>query len=182
MHFGLALWGWSLLEFSTILLGNPSSPRCCCFSVAQSCLTLCNLMDCSTPGFPVHHQLPELAQTHVHQVGDAIQPSHPLLPPFPPALSFSQHQNLFQWAGIKWPKYWSFTFNVSLSSEYLELTSFKIDWLDLLAQGTLKSLLQHHNTKALILQCSAFFIAQFSHPYMITRKTIVWLYGPLSVK
>ena len=87
MHFGLALWGWSLLEFSTILLGNPSSPRCCCFSVAQSCLTLCNLMDCSTPGFPVHHQLPELAQTHVHQVGDAIQPSHPLLSPSPTAFS-----------------------------------------------------------------------------------------------
>ena len=111
-------------------------------SVAQLCPTLCNPRDCSTPGFPVHHQLPELAQTCVHRVGDAIQTSHPLSSPSPPALNLSQHQGLFQWVNSshRWPNYWSFSF--STSNEYSRLISFRIDRLDLLAvQGTLKSLL-----------------------------------------
>ena len=131
-------------------------------------------MDCSTPGFPVHHQLPELAQTHVRRVSDAIQPSHPLLSPSSPALSLSQNQGLFKSVSfcIRWPKYWSFSFNISPSNEYPGLMSFRMDWLDLLAvQGTLKSLLQHHSLKASILQQSAFFIVQLSHLYMTTEET-----------
>ena len=122
----------------------------------------------STPGLPVHHQLPEFTKTHVHCVGDAIQPSHPLSSPSPPALNPSQHQSLFQTAlCIKWPKYWSFSFSISPSNEYPGLISFRMDWLDLLAvQGTLKSLLQHHSSKPLILRHSAFFTVQLSHPYM----------------
>ena len=146
-------------------------------SVVQSCLTLCDPMNCSTPGFPVHHQLPELAQTHVHWVGDAIQPSHPLSSPSPPALNLSQHQS-FQMKSvicIRWPKNWSFSFNISPSKEHAGLISFKMDWLDLLAvQGTIKSLLRHHSSKASILQYSAFFIAQLAHPHMTTGKTIAW--------
>ena len=132
-------------------------------------------MDCSTPGFPVHHQLPELTQTHVHWVGDAIQPFHPLstllLPPsiFHSIRVFSNESVLCIW----WPKYWSFSFSISPSNEYSGLIYFRMDWLDLLAvQGTLKSLLQHYSTKALILQCSAFFMVQLSYPYMTTGKTI----------
>ena len=120
-------------------------------SIAQSCLTLCNPMDCSTPGFPVHQQLPEPTQTHVHCVSDAIQPSHPLSSPSPPAFSLSQYQGLFQWVSLhmRWPKYWSFSFNINPSSEYSGLISFRIDLFDLLAvQDTLKSLLQHHSSKA----------------------------------
>ena len=127
------------------------------------------------PGFPVHHELPELAQTHVNQVGDAIQPSHPLSSPSPPAFNLSQHQGLSNESvlHIRWPKYWSFSFSISPSNEYSGLISFRMDWLDLLAvQGTLKSLLQHHSSKASILQCSAFFMVQLSHPYMTTGKTI----------
>ena len=134
-------------------------------SVTQLCLTDCDPMDCSTPGFPVHHQLPELAQTHVHRVSDAIQQSHPLLSPSPPAFNLSQHQGLSNESAlrIRWPKYWSFSFNISPSSEYSGLISFRIDWFDLLAvQGTLKSLLQHHSSKASILQCSAFFMVQLT--------------------
>ena len=132
-------------------------------------------MNHSTPGLPVHHQLPEFIQTHVHQVSDAIQPSHPLWSPSPPAPSPSQHQGLFHESTLhmKWPKYWSFSFNISPSNENPGLISFRMDWLDLLAvQGTLKSLLQHHGSKASILQCSAFFTVQLSHPYMTTGKTI----------
>ena len=112
--------------------------------VTQSCPTLCDTMDSSTPGFPVHHQLPELTQTHVHWVGDAIQPSHPLSFPSPPTFNLSQHQGLFSESvlRIRWPKYWSFSFNINPFNEYSGLISFRIDWLDLLAvQGTLKSLL-----------------------------------------
>ena len=130
-------------------------------------------MDCSTLGFPVHHQHLELAQTHVCCVGNGIQPSHPLLFLSPPAFYLSQHQGLFRWVSSshQWPKYWSFSF--SPSSEYSGLISIRMDWFDLLAvQGTLKSLLQHHSSKALTLQCSALFIIQFSHPYMTTGKTI----------
>ena len=135
---------------------------------------LCDPMDCSTTGFPVHLQLPEFTQTHVHQVSDAIQPSYPLSSPSLPALNLSQHQGLYNWSvlHIRWPKYWSFSFNISLSNENQGLISFRMDWLDLLAvQGTLKSLLQHHSSKASILH-SAFFTVQLSHPYMTTGKTI----------
>ena len=112
-------------------------------SVAQSCPALCDRMDCSMPGFPVHHQLSELAQTHVHGVGDAIQPSHPLSSPSPPAFNLSQHQGLSSESvlRIRWSKYWSFIFSISPSNEYSGLISFKIDWLDLHAvQWTLRSL------------------------------------------
>ena len=135
-------------------------------SVAQSCPTLCDPMNRSMPGLPVHHQLLESTQTHVHQVGDAIQPSHPLLSPllpsiFPSIRVFSNESPLF----IRWPKYQSFSFNISPSNEYSGLISFRMDWLDLFAiQGTLKSLLQHHSSKASILQHSAFFMVQFSYP------------------
>src|SRR5574337_619407 len=144
-------------------------------SVAQSCLTLCNPMNRSTPGLPVHHQLPEFTQTHVHRVSDAIQPSHPLSSPFPPAPNPSQHQSLFQGVNSshEMPKYRSFSFSISPSNEHPGLISFRMDWLDLLAvQGTLKSLLQHHTSKASIFWRSAFFTVQFSHPYMTTGKTI----------
>ena len=143
-------------------------------SVAQSCPTLCDPMDSSTPGLPVHHQLPEFIQTHVLWVRDAIQPSHSLLLPsiFPSIRVFSKKSVL----RIRWPKYWSFSFSINTSNEYSGLTSFRIDWLDLLTvQGTLKSFLQHHSSKASILQCSAFFIVQLSHPYMTTGKTITLL-------
>ena len=113
--------------------------------------TLCNVMDCSTSGFPVLHQLPELAQTHVHCVGDAIQPSHPLLPPSPPPFNLSKHQGPSNELAvcIRWSKYLSFSFSISPSKEHPGLISFRMDWLDLLAvQGTLKSLLQHHSSKA----------------------------------
>ena len=132
-------------------------------------------MNRSTPGLPVHHQLPEFTQTHIHRVRDAIQPSHPLSSPSPPAFNLCQHQGLFQESvlRIRWPKYWSFSFSISPFNEYLRLISFRMDWLDLLAvHGTLKSLLQNHNSKASILRHSAFFTVQLSHPYMTTGKTI----------
>ena len=117
-------------------------------SVTHSRPTLCNAMDCSTPHFNVLHHLPELAQTHVCRVGDAIQLSHPLLSPSP-TFNLSQHQGLFQLVlHIRWPKDWSFSFSIGLSNEYSGLMSFRIDWFDLLAvQGTLKSLLQYHSSK-----------------------------------
>ena len=142
-------------------------------SVSQSCPTLCNPIDCSTPGFPVHHQCPELTQTNVRQVSDAIQPSHPLSAPSPLPSVFSS-LGVFSSESvlsIRWPKYWSFSFSSNPSNEYPELISFRIDCLDLLAvQGTLKSLLQYHSSKASILRHSAFFIVQLSHPYMTTGK------------
>ena len=132
-------------------------------------------MDCSTPGFPVLHYLPEFVQTHVHLVSDAIQPSHLLSPLlllpsiFPRIRVFSNVLDLC----IRWPKYWSFSFSTSPSSEYSQLISFRIDCFDLLAvKGTLKSLIQHHSSKASILWHSAFFMVQLSHPYMTTGKTI----------
>ena len=138
-------------------------------------------MDCSTPGFPVHHQLPELAQTHVHRVSDAIQPSHPLsllllLPSIFPTIRVFSNESVIR---IRWPKYWSFSFSISPSNEYSGLISFMIDWFDLLAvQGILKNPLQH-NSKASALWRSAFFMVQLSHPYMITGKTIAltrWIF------
>ena len=145
-------------------------------SVAQSCPTLCDPMNHSTPGLPVHHQLPEFTHTHVHRVSDAIQPSHILcrplllLPPIPPSIRvFSNESTLC----MRWPKYWSFSFSIIPSKEYAGLISFRMDWLDLLAvQGTLRILLQHHSSKASILPRSAFFTVQLSHPYMTTGKTI----------
>ena len=128
-------------------------------------------MDCSTSGFPVHHQLLELAQAHVHRVGDATQPSHPPLSPSPPAFNLSQHQGLFQLVSSL-HLMTKLNFSFSPSNDYSGLVSFRMDWLDLPAvQGTHKSLLQHHSSKASVLQCSAFFMAQLSHPYMITGKT-----------
>jgi len=152
-------------------------------SVTQSCPTLCNPMDCSMPGLPVHYQLLESTQTHVHWVSEAIQPSHPLpslllLPSnFPSIRVFSNESVLC----IRWPKCWSFSFSISPSNEYSGLISFRMDWLELLAsQGTFKSLLQHHSSKTSIFQRSAFFIVQLSHPYMTTVKSItltIWTFA-----
>ena len=134
-------------------------------SVAQLCPSLCDLMDCSTPGFLVLHQLLEPTQTHVHRVGDAIHLIlyHPLLllPSIFPSIRVFSNESALR---IRWSKYWSV--RISPSNEYSGLISFRMDWLDLLAvQGTLKSLLQHHSSKASVLQCSAFFIVQLSHDY-----------------
>ena len=134
-------------------------------------------MDCGTPALPVHHQLPELTQTHVHRVGDAIQPSHPLPSPSPPAFNLSQQQGLFQRVSSSHQVAKLLEIQLqhqSLQWIYSGLISFRMGWLDLLAvQGTLKSLLQHHHSsKASALWCSAFFIVQLSHPYMTTGKTI----------
>ena len=126
-------------------------------AVAQACPTLCDPMDCSTPGLPVHHQFAEFTQIHVHWVGDAIQPSNPLSSPAPPAFNLSQHQGLLNESvlHIRRPKYWSFSFSISPSNEYSGQISFRMDWLDLLAvQGVLKSLFQHHSSKPSILQLS----------------------------
>ena len=145
-------------------------------SVAQSCPTLCDLMNRSTPGLPVHHHLPEFTQTHVHRVHDAIQPAHPLSSPSPLAPNPSQNQGLSNESTLhmRWLKYWSLSLSISPSNEHPGLVSFSMEWLDLLAvQGTLKSLLQHHSSKASILQYSAFFIFQLSHPYLPTGKTTV---------
>ena len=136
-------------------------------------------MNCSTPGLPVHHQLPEFTQTHVHRVSDASNQfilcySLLFLPSIFPRIRIFSNESVLR---IRWPKYWSFNFNISPSNEHPGMISFTMDWLDLLAvQGTLKSLLQHHSSKASILQCSAFFIQTIiyivSHPHMITGKTI----------
>ena len=129
-------------------------------------------MDCTTTGFPVLHHLPEFTQTHVHWVGDAIQPSHPLSSPSPPLFNLSQHQSLFKWVSslISWLKYWSFSFSISPSSEYSGLISFSLDLPAV--QGTLKSLHQHHSSKASILRLSAFFIVQLSHPDAVIRELL----------
>ena len=136
------------------------------------------------PGLSVHHQLLELTQTHIHWVSDAMQPSHPLLSP---SLSFnlSQHQGLFKWVSSsnQVAKYWSFSFNISPSSEHSGLIYFRMDWLDLLAvQGTLKSVLKHHGSKASILWCSAFFIVQSLIHKWLLEKPKLWLDGPLLAK
>ena len=152
-----------------------SCDYCCQFSsVTQSCLTLCDPMDCSTPSFPVHHQLLDILKL---MSMESVMPSnhlilcHPLLllpSIFPSMRVFSKESVL----PIRWSKYWSFSFNISPSNEYSGLTSFRMDWLHLLAvQGTLKSLLQQRSSKASILRFSAFFIVQLSYPYMTTGKT-----------
>ena len=178
------LWYLSIMSYNflcTVLL----SPSVQFSSVTQLVPTLCDPMNRSTPGLPVHHQLPEFTQTHVHQVRDAIQQSHPLSSPSPPApitpriRVFSNESTL----RMRWPKYWSFSFSIIPSKEIPGLISFTMDWLDLLAiQGTLKSLLQHHSSKASILQCSAFFTVQLSHPHMNTGKNIALTSGPLLAK
>ena len=154
-------------------------------SVAQSCPTLCDPMNRSTPGLPVHRQLPEFTQTHVHWVGEAIQPSYSLQSPSPPAPNPSQHQSLFQWVSSSHEVAKVLEFQLQHQSfqdwsEHPGLISFRMDWLDLLAvQGTLKRLLQHHSSKASILRHSAFFTVQLSHPYMTTGKTIAltrWIF------
>ena len=161
---------WNLSFFSSVVRRGLSVQVS---SVAQSCPTLCDPMNHSTPGLPLHHQLPEFTQTHVHRVGDAIQPSHPPLSPSPPAPSppsigvFSNESALH----IRWPKFWSFSFSISPSNEHPGLISFRMDWSDLLAvQGALKSLLQHHNSKASSFRHSVFFTVQLSLPYMTTGK------------
>ena len=134
-------------------------------------------MDCSMPGFPVHQQLLEFSQIHVHWVVDVLQPSHFPSSPSPPAFNLSQHQGHFQWVGSSHQvaKVLSFSFSTSPSNDYSGLISFRIDRFDLLAvQRTLKSLLQHHNSKPPILQLSVFFMVQLSHPYMSTGKTIAF--------
>ena len=142
----------------------------CCCSVAKSCLTLCDPTDYSTPGFPVLHRLSEFAQTHVHWISDAIQPSHSLWPPLSPAPNLSQHQSLFQRVGSLYQV--AKVFELQLQHQSFQI-SFRIDWFDLLAvQGILKSLLQHRRSKASVLQGSAFFMIQLLHPYMTTGKTI----------
>ena len=143
-----------------------------CSSVAQSWPTLCDPMDCSTPGFSVHRKLPELAQTHVHSpwchttISSSVVPFSSCLQSFPRV--FSNESALH----IRWPKYWSFSFSISPSNKYSGLISFRMGWFDILAVGgTLKSLLQHHSSKASLLQHSAFFTVQLSHPYVTTGKT-----------
>ena len=140
-------------------------------------------MDCSTPGLHVLHYLLKFAQTHVHQVGDAIQPSHPLLSPSPPALNLSQHQGLFKWASSSHQVAKLLELRLQSFQWIFRVDFLRIDWFDLLAvQGTLKSLLQHHNLKSSVLRCSAFFMVQFSHLYMTTGKSQLWLDGSLLAK
>jgi len=174
-------WTWlSDFHFTSLHFTSPHSSlkspgyvihHCCC-SVTTSCPTLCDPMDCRTPGSPALHYLLEFAQIHVHWVSDAIWLSHPLPPPSYFWLQpFSQYQGFFQWVGSLYQALWSFSFSISPSNEYLGLISFRIDWFDLLAiRGTLNSLLQH-NSKASILQHSPFFMVQLSHPYVTTGKT-----------
>ena len=171
------LTGYGMINLLQKLYGN-----CLCLlatsvqfnSVTQSCLALSYHKDSSMAGLPVHHHLAEFTQTHVHRVSDAIQLSHPLLSPSHPT-SIISNIRVFSDESvlhIRWPKYWSFSFNISPSNEYSGPISFRMDWLDLLAvQGTFKSLLQH-NLKASILWCSALFKVHLSHPYMTTGKTI----------
>ena len=144
-------------------------------SVAQSCLTLCDPMNCSTPGLPVHHQLPSSPKL---MCIESVMPSSHLilcrplllLPPVPPSIRVFSSESILR---MRWPKFWSFSLSISPSNEHPGLASFRMDWLDLLAvQETLKSLLQHHSSKTSILRCSAFFTVQLSHPYTTTGKTI----------
>ena len=147
-------------------------------SVTKSCLTLCGPMNPSMAGLPVHHQLPEFTQIHVHRVSDDIQPSHPLsslsppATPIPPSIRVFSNESTLR---MRWPQYWSSSLSISPSNEHPGLVSFRVDWLDLLiVQGTHKSLLQHYSSKASILRRSTFFTVQLSHPYMTTGKTIAF--------
>ena len=168
---------WILTNWFKSLYKEAKDPECC--SVIKSWLTLCNPMNYSTSGFPVLHCLPEFAQTNAHCVNDTIQPSHPLSSLSLLARTLSQHQGFSKESAlhIRRPKYWSFSF--SPSSEYSGLISFRIDWFDLAVQGTLKSLLEHHNSKASILWLSTFFLVQHSHPYTTVGKTHSFVYTDL---
>ena len=149
---------WELFRNTKIKTTSHGNSYCICCSVAKLCLTPCDHRDCSTPAFPVLHYLPEFAQTHVHGVDDAIRPSSLPLPPSPSALSHSQDRGLFQWVSSSHQvaNYWRFSFSISPSNEYSGFISFRIDWFDLLIiQRTVKSLLQHHSSKASILQCGS---------------------------
>ena len=165
--------GISREQLSYPLVASFPLLNCCC-SVAKSCLTFCDPMDCSTPGFPVLHHLPEPAQTHVHWVSDAIWLSHPLSPPSSPAFNLSQHHWSFpvsQLIASSGRSIGASASALSPSHEYSGLISFRIDWFDLLAvKGTLESFLQHHSLKASILWHLAFFMVQLWHPYMTTGK------------
>ena len=158
------------------------------FSSVQSLshVRLCDPMNHSTPGLPVHHQLPELTQTHVHRVGDAIQAISSSVVPFsscPQSLSASGSFPMSQVFTSGGQSIGSFSFSISPSNEYSRLISFRMDWLDLLAvQGTLKSLFHHHSSKASIFRPSAFFTVQLSHPYMTTGKTIAFTRQTLLAK
>ena len=154
-------------------------------SVSQSCPTLCDPMNRSTPGLPVHHQLPEFTQTHVHHVNDAIQPSHPLLSPSPQASNFPSTRVCTNGSVllIRWPKYCSFNFSISPSNEYSGLISFKIDWFELIAvQAILKSLLPHCSSKASILWHSAFFTNSSAHKFFISCLLLHFLYSETGYK
>ena len=164
-------WATSVPKWSLMIVGGGLWVQFSCSVMSDSLLP----HEPSTPGLPVHYQLPEHTQTHVHWVGDAIQPSHPLLSPSPPALNLSQHQGLFKWVSPLHQVAKVLEFQLQHQSfQWTPRTDLlQDDWLDLLAvQGTLKSLLQHHNSKASILWHSAFFTVQLSHPYMTTGKTI----------
>ena len=170
---------------SFLEVASPLS-SCCCCSVTQSCPALCDPMNCSTPAFPALQYLLDFAQTHVHQVRDAIQLSHPLLSLLLPALIFPSirfFSNLST-LGIRWPEYWSFSFSISPYNEYSELILLRIEWLDLLAvQGTQESSPAPH-FKASILWCSSFFMVQLSHLYMTTGKTIaltIWTFVSIMI-
>ena len=166
--------------FSALPSSLPGSHNCtqllerpCCCSFSQSCPTLCDPMDCSMPGFSVLH-LPEFAQIHVHRVSDHLILCNPLLllPSVFPSISVFSNESALR---IRWPKIWSFSFSISPSNEYSGLISFRIDQFHLLTfQRALKSLLQHHSSKASILWHSAFLMVQLSHPYMTTGKTIAF--------
>ena len=169
----LLLWSRVLVYF--YVLGISLSFSSVQFSsVAQSCPTLCDPMNRSTPGLPVHHHLPVFTQTHIHRVSGAIQPSHPLSSPSPSAFNLSQHQGLFQWVSSSHQVAKVLEFQLQHQFfQWIQSTGlFRVGWLDLLAvQGTLKCLLQHHSSKASVLWCLAFFIAQLSHLYMSPGKT-----------
>ena len=160
-------------------LENRKNSNYCCCSVNKSGPTLCDPMDCSTLGSPVLRYLPEFVQIYVHWVSGAIRATHPLshhslLPSIFPSIRVFSNESVLR---IRWPKYWSFSFSISPSDEYSGLISLRMDWFDLLAvQGTLKSLLQHHSSKASAFWCSAFFMFQLSHPYMTTGKTKALIY------
>ena len=167
---------------AVFMLQSGASVQFC--SAAQSCLTLCDPMDWSTLGLPVHHPLLEFTQ--VHWVGDAIQPSHPLSSPSPLAFNLSQHQGLSNESvlHIRWPKHWSFSFSISPSNEYSGLISFRMDWFDLLAvPGILKSLLQYHSSKASILWRSASFIfSTFNSAHLYSAQRGLVAYSPWGCK
>ena len=151
-----------------------------CCAATQSCLTLCDLMDCSTPGFSVLHCLLEFAQTHVHWVNDVNKLFHPQSPLRPPALNLSKHQGLFQWIGSLHQVAKVLELQHQFFQWIFRVDFFRINWFDLLAvQGTLKSFLQYHKLKASILQCSAFFMVQLPHPHMTTGKHCYFDYTDL---